>query len=239
MIDLNRGFTALIIAAAQSAGLTVAQTAYVLATAYWETARTMLPVEEGYFLGSRAQAYRRSLRYWPWYGRGFVQLTWQENYIKASKLLGLDFIADPSLALDPQHAAQILVIGSRDGWFTRKRLDHYITAGRIDFLGARRIINGTDRASDIAAIADAYLRELSPAPAYAALRRGDIGPAVSELQRHLEAHGGSVGRIDGHFGAQTDAATRAFQRSAGLVPDGIVGPLTWAVLLPEKESADA
>ncbi len=164
-VNLSLGHTQRIIQAAQAAGLSTPQTAYVLATALWETARAMQPVREAYYLGSKAEAYRRKLRYWPWYGRGFVQLTWRENYLKAGQKIGVDLIANPDAAMEPDNAAQILVIGSRDGWFTGKRLGDYITTGKSDFVNARRIINGTDKAAEIAAIAREYETALADAPA--------------------------------------------------------------------------
>lgn len=154
-MDLTLGHTARIRAAAKKHALTIPQEAYVLATAYWETARTMQPVEEAYYLGSKAAAYRRKLRYYPWYGRGFVQLTWEANYRKAGQKIGVDLIANPALALDPDHAAEILVLGSKEGWFTGKGLSRYI-GEKVDYVNARRIINGTDKAKEIAAIAGEY-----------------------------------------------------------------------------------
>lgn len=232
MPDLSLGHTLLIRDTAAAAGLSIPQTAYVLATAYWETARTMLPVEEAYYLGAKAEAYRRGLRYYPWYGRGFVQLTWEANYLRAGQELGVDLITAPERAMEPDIAAQILVVGSRDGWFTGRRLDHYISARGTDYVGARRVINGTDRADAIAAIALEYEHQLTPAPAYPAIRRGSWGAVVREAQRHLAAHGYDPGPIDGVFGGLTEAATRAFQRSSALVADGIIGPKTWGALIP-------
>lgn len=155
-IDLSLGETQRILAACRRAGLSRAQTAYVLATAYWETNRTMLPVEEAYWL---TDAWRRNnLRYYPWHGRGFVQLTWEANYRKASAKLGIDLIRDPSLAKDPKVAAQILVQGMVEGWFSAGRtLARFINETQTDFVGARAIVNGKDKAAEIAAIATAYL----------------------------------------------------------------------------------
>lgn len=234
MPDLDLGHTRLIIDEAGAAGLSIAQTAYVLATALWETNRTMLPVEEAYYLGARAEAYRQRLRYYPWHGRGFVQLTWERNYIRAGQQLGVDLISNPDRAMVPDIAAKVLVIGSREGWFTGRRLSHYIVPGAVDFVGARRIINGTDQAAAIAAIADEYLRDLTPEPAYPSVRRGSAGAVVTAAQTHLEAHGYSPGWIDGRFGSRTDTAARAFQRSSGLTADGIIGPVTWAALIPDS-----
>ena len=63
------------------------------------------------------------------------------------------------------------------------------------------------------------------------LRQGSRGSAVSDLQRRLAAARFSPGTVDGIFGAQTGAAVRAFQGARGLGIDGVVGPLSWGVLL--------
>ncbi len=62
------------------------------------------------------------------------------------------------------------------------------------------------------------------------LRQGTIGPDVTLLQRTLQGKGFSPGRVDGEFGPGTEAAVMAFQRSQGLLADGIVGPHTAAAL---------
>ena len=57
------------------------------------------------------------------------------------------------------------------------------------------------------------------------LRRGDP-------RRTGEVDSGEVGvPRSGKFDAGTEAAVREFQRDNGLVPDGIVGPRTWATLV--------
>lgn len=227
--DLSLGHTAKIIAAATQHGLTARQTAYVLATALWETNRTMMPVVEAYWLSEAWRA--KNLRYYPWHGRGFVQLTWESNYRRAGTALGVDLIAAPDRALDPDIAAQILVVGCKEGWFTGKRLTDYINPSATDYIGARRIINGTDQASTIAALALSYEAALTPAPDYPCVRRGSIGAAVVALQRALAAHGYAVGAADGVFGGQTEIAARQFQADNALTSDGIAGPKTWAALL--------
>jgi N-acetylmuramoyl-L-alanine amidase len=65
------------------------------------------------------------------------------------------------------------------------------------------------------------------APIEPILRKGAEGPAVSRLQRRLQARGFYSGMIDGGFGDETEAAVQAAQRQAGLEVDGIVGPATW------------
>jgi putative chitinase len=85
-----------------------------------------------------------------YYGRGFVQLTWAKNYITFSKLLGVDLVGNPELANDYDIAYKILSIGSADGLFTGKKLADYINDKTCDYVNARRVINGTDRAEPIA-----------------------------------------------------------------------------------------
>lgn len=55
---------------------------------------------------------------------------------------------------------------------------------------------------------------------------------VADIQRALWRAGFRVGRIDGIFGSQTLKAVKAFQKSRGLDPDGIVGSRTWSKLQP-------
>ena len=150
-MDLKTGDTRLIIDACKQHGLLRNQAAYVLATAWHETAHTMKPVRE-----YGGEKYLKSKAYYPFVGMGYVQLTWRHNYEKAGKKLGVDFVADPKKLLQPKYAAPILVIGMKEGWFTGKKLADYITLYRSDYVGARRIINGTDRAKTIAEHAAEY-----------------------------------------------------------------------------------
>jgi len=157
-MNMNLGYTQLIIKECKQYGCLRNQVAYILATAYWETARTMKPVVEAYWLSETWR--KNNLRYYPWHGRGFVQLTWEANYKKASRELGIDFIADPDKLLEPENSAKILVKGSMEGWFTGKGIPNYITLSKSDFVGARRVINGVDKKHEIAGIARQYDVEL-------------------------------------------------------------------------------
>lgn len=69
-----------------------------------------------------------------------------------------------------------------------------------------------------------------PSEACPLLRQGNTGPDVRDLQTRLRNFGFDPGPIDGIFGPTTHAAVIAFQRSRGLVPDGLVGVLTWTAL---------
>lgn len=159
-MDLKLGCTQLLIDECKAQKLLRNQAAYVLATAFWETAHTMKPVEEGYWLRNAEAWRKKNLRYWPWYGRGFVQLTWEKNYQKAARELGIPFDKDPSLALLPGPATKVAVTGMREGWFTTRDLDDFIDLKHSDFFNARTIINGHDRAQDVANIAVQYDRLL-------------------------------------------------------------------------------
>jgi peptidoglycan hydrolase-like protein with peptidoglycan-binding domain len=65
----------------------------------------------------------------------------------------------------------------------------------------------------------------------ASCKRASRGEAVTQLQQRLNDRGFDCGKVDGSFGARTDAAVRAFQEQHGLKVDGIVGAKTWAALL--------
>ncbi|MCI0336794.1 MAG: carboxypeptidase [Acidobacteria bacterium] len=132
------------------------QIAYVLATVEWETAKRLEPVREAFW---RSEEWRRSnLRYYPFYGRGYVQLTWKNNYEKYSHILGVDLVSNPDGALEPEIALFILVHGFKTGTFTGRKISDYINANITDFVNARRCINGTDHDNDIARLAEKYLR---------------------------------------------------------------------------------
>lgn len=139
--------------------------AYCLATEYHETAKTMQGVREGL---SVSDAWRKKhLRYYPWYGRGKVQLTWEYNYVFATKRLNelgydVDLVANPDQALDLHISALILVHGMIEGWFTKKSLRDYIPAApeKKHYVNARRIINGIDKADLIAGYAVEFEKAL-------------------------------------------------------------------------------
>lgn len=131
----------------------VEQMAYVLATVYHETGQTMQPIEEW--------GKGKGKSYYPWYGRGHVQLTWEENYAKQQNKhghKGEDWCVhdDKDRALIPDTSATICVYGMKDGDFTSKKLNDYIREGSVDYVNARRIVNGTDRADMIAGYAEKF-----------------------------------------------------------------------------------
>ena len=163
----------LIVETCEKYNLSYPQTSYVLATTLWETAGTFKPIEEygkgknrkygtwytnsngvKYGIaGSGGDTYLYSDYPHLYYGRGFVQLTHWVNYKFAGEQLGIDLLHNPHLALNAKYAAEILVKGFSEGWFTSKKISDYINDKKKDLLGARRCINGTDKAKEIADIA--------------------------------------------------------------------------------------
>ena len=154
-------------------------TAYSLATTYLETAHTMQPIDEyggtAYFRrrydieGANPKKARELGNLTPgdgakFHGRGYVQLTGRRNYTLASAKLGVDLVANPALALDPEIAAQVMVKGMREGRFTSRDIDDDLPADRpatkAQFERSRDIINGRDRQSDVADYALTFQKAL-------------------------------------------------------------------------------
>ena len=122
--------------------------AYMLATTKHETASTMYPIAEyGKGEGSEygetdpetGQAY---------YGRGFVQLTWRDNYHRADAEIDEKFGMDPGMewdaeqALVPKYAAAVMFLGMEEGWFRQHKLADYFNEDDDNPIEARDIING-------------------------------------------------------------------------------------------------
>lgn len=153
--------------------------AYMLATAAWESARTMQPVRETLAatdeqaIGRLENAWKKGQLKWvktpywrpdaqgkSWFGRGLVQITHKFNYEKLSKVTGVDLVTNPSEALRMTNAIKIMFEGMRLGLFTGSKLSGYLDG--IDeseaedfreFKAARKIINGTDKDDEIASFA--------------------------------------------------------------------------------------
>lgn len=147
--------------------------AYILATVYHESGHTMQPIEEfgkgkGYKYGKKIK--RSGVAYtWPdkiYWGRGYPQLTWYENYELMGRLLGIKLLEYPELALKPDISAEILFEGmtkgaSSFGDFTGKCLEMYFNDKKDDPVNARKIINGLDKAELIAGYHKEFLAALS------------------------------------------------------------------------------
>ncbi len=145
--------------------------AYALATAWHETAFTMQPIGER---GDTAYFKRMYDRRSPlaarraiaaalgndrdgdgvlFRGRGYAQLTGRRNYRLMGETFDVDLTSDSvaaDRALEPGLAARIMFKGMHEGLFTGRRFSHYFTGKTSDWRNARRIINGLDRADQIA-----------------------------------------------------------------------------------------
>lgn len=159
--------------------------AYMLATAYHETAFTMQPISE---YGNNAYFTRRyegranlgntktgdGARF---KGRGFVQLTGRANYAKMTPIVQSfysscpDFTQDPEAVKQDEYATVIMFYGMFLGTFTSKALKDYIgdpdKRQMVDFYNARRIINKIDKAATIQGYARIFDQALDVAGATA------------------------------------------------------------------------
>lgn len=144
------------------------QAAYVLASVWHETDKTMTPIVEyggkKYFDKYDTGKLAKQLGNTPekdgdgflYRGRGDIQITGRANYEKLGKRLGTDFLGQPDLALHPLIAVEIAWVGMTEGLFTGRRLSDYLSAAKTDYVGARRIVNGLDRAQKIADYAKVF-----------------------------------------------------------------------------------
>lgn len=154
--------------------------AYMLATTHHETGRTMQPVRETFAstddkaiqILEKAFAAGKlpwvSKTYWrrdedgkSWLGRGFVQLTHKANYERMSNLLGLDLVSNPDVVMQHPIATEILTKGMIVGAFTGKKLGDYFNATKSDWVNARRIINGIEKAQLVASYGQKYYAAIS------------------------------------------------------------------------------
>lgn len=102
-------------------------------------------------------------------GRGYVGISHDFNYKYWGSRLGINLYRNVALATDPKYAVQILVLGMRDGTYTGitseaelipgggRKLSDFINGSKTNFVQARRIVNGLDRAEEVAGYARKFL----------------------------------------------------------------------------------
>ena len=150
-----------------AAGLSVPHAAHVLAEAYHETGGGMYPVKETVFANSKDKnptdaqviarldaAFARGQLTWVrkpyWrggmFGRGQIQITHSDNYLKLSPIVGVDLFANPDRALELPISAKIAVQGCARGLFTGKKLSDF-DGPEYDHYNARAIVNGDKHAN--------------------------------------------------------------------------------------------
>lgn len=160
--------------------------AYMLTTAYSETYHTMQGVNESIdptqWAKDNVSAYADT-GYW---GRGFVQLTWQSGYQKLGEELGLDLKEFPQMAVLPSISSDIMGTGMfQSGYGGDNTLSQFFNGSQADWTGARSII-GVNDGEGIGARGEAIYQDmLSYEQAKA---DGDI-PADMSLTDYLYAHG--------------------------------------------------
>ena len=162
--------------------------AYALGTTHLETGAAMQPIHENggtkYFESNYGPTGHNPTRAKKmgntavgdgakYHGRGFVQLTWKVNYEAMTDHLTsefgktVDLVNKPDLALDPANAAEIMFHGMNVGTFTGRKFSNYFTKkpngkpDKDDWVGARAIINGNDKAPIIAGFGKKYYGALS------------------------------------------------------------------------------
>jgi putative chitinase len=135
--------------------------AYALGTTHHENDKQFSPIREIGRGQGRKYGIPDPVTGKTYYGRGFVQLTWRTNYKAMGTALGVDLVNDPDRALDFGIATKILFLGMTRGMFTGKKLGDYFNSKTNDWINARRIINGTDRASLVADYGEQYYAAIS------------------------------------------------------------------------------
>lgn len=156
--------------------------AYGLATAFHETGARMVPVREGFATtdaGARRAVNALAKKRGPnsavakyarpganghvFYGRGHAQLTWEDNYRDSSNDAGVDLVANPDAMLDPKISARVLWKGLLDGRWNGRGLGLRAYLDKGDIIGARRTVNGTDKAEAIAGYYQRFLKAITAA----------------------------------------------------------------------------
>ena len=158
----------------ENKNINVYHLAYMLATIEHETGSTYNPVEEANWLVWKSRQKYFEKMYDPilgnpenrkkmaikngnttqgdgakYFGRGYVQITWKNNYKKMQNKFGVPLVKYPSLALENELAIKILIYGSETGYFTGIKLSDHINDLKKDYLNARKVINGLDKAKII------------------------------------------------------------------------------------------
>ncbi len=156
--------------------------AYILASVFHETAGRMLPVREtlastdagaisaldkafkaGRLRQVKTPYWRKGKNGKAYFGRGDIQLTHEDNYEKLGKRIGVDLVGNPSLALDIDISAEIAIVGMLEGLFTGRKLTEFFNLKKDDAIGARAVVNGTDKAKLIAGYYKSFLDALEAA----------------------------------------------------------------------------
>ena len=138
--------------------------AYVFATQLGEVGKNMEPVRESFARFDKDARANLSATYADedsetgesYYGRGLTQITHRSNFQALSDVFGIDLVAAPDIALGLHAAVLFQLYGMIRGTFTGQALVDHINEQKCDYYNARTIINGHDRASEIAGYAEKF-----------------------------------------------------------------------------------
>lgn len=164
---------------------------YCLATVYHETAYTIQPIDEygkgkGKKYGEPAGPYKLI-----YYGRGFPQLTWWENYckgrdnIKKRYSIICDLEKEPQRMLEHEVSALVIYDGMVYGWFTGVSLQNYFNGTTEDPKNARKIVNGLDKADLIASYYWKFKKALVKVPDAAVTAAKTDEAAAAAIEEEL------------------------------------------------------
>ena len=169
---------------------------------------------------------------WERRGRGIIMLTGMDNYVAATRDLGIDFVGNPQLASEWDNAwltyAWFLTTRTYKGaniqsWMAKDNIEavtYAVNGGQTNITERKKYASRLK--SFLATQPGSHTSITKPL-----LRMNSRGSDVMALQQALWNVGYACGKVDGHFGGNTERAVKELQRAAGLIADGIVGPKTW------------
>lgn len=146
---------------------------------------------------------------WKYRGRGLIQLTGKNNYIAASKALGIDLVSNPDKASEPEIAAKIAV------WYWQSRGGLAAAGQQGDVRTATKLINGGDNGLQDRANLFARYRNM--------IQKGELKPSEDNATG-----------VPGEDTPATDAAAA----EAAKQPDPAVAQAVKDVSGPVSESPD-
>jgi putative chitinase len=159
-------------------------------------------------------------------GNGVLQTTGRGNHHRMGTLCGVDFEGNPDLVIDPEYAMKPAL----QEW-TENELNVY--ADKNDIRTITRRINGgfmgiAGREAWFNKVWPLLKSDNQPAEPWKA---SDEDPTVRWLQEALNDLGANPKLVvDGRYGPATRRAVEIFQAAAGIVADGIAGPVTEAAI---------
>ena len=173
-------------------------------------------------------------RYAPWYGRGLIQTTWQENYASFYKWAvekGFKDVPEFFTSSGREKVAQFPWAFLCAIWYWDAHNLNRL-ADQDNVRAITRAINGgynglDDRIRYLNLAKKIFKLDTNAVDVESGTILG--GKSVREIQEALVKQGYKIS-VDGKMGPQTLAAITLFQKVNGLVPDGVVGPKTLAVL---------